>query len=245
MSADPPHYDLDRMTEDAWRMFRILGEFSVGFDRLAHVTRPVVTVFGSARTRIKDRFYAEAERLGAALARAGYAVATGGGPGIMEAANKGAFEAGGTSIGLNIILPHEQRPNPYQTLSLEFEFFYARKVMLVRYSSGFVVFPGGFGTLDELAEVLTLVQTQKVHPLPIYLVGSAHWAGLVDWFRDTLAAEGAIAADDLLLFKVVDDTESIPEDIRRYHHPEHDAGFKVPDERDRRRARGEDGHDEA
>jgi uncharacterized protein (TIGR00730 family) len=237
---DDSHYNLDDMTEDAWRMFRILGEFAVGFDRMAHVTVPLVTVFGSARTAIKDRYYGLAEALGEALVREGFGVSTGGGPGIMEAANKGAFQAGGISVGLNIVLPHEQRPNPYQTLSLDFEFFYARKVMLVRYSAGFVVFPGGFGTLDELSETLTLVQTRKIHPFPIYLVGSDYWAGLVDWFRDTLAVSGAIAPDDLKLFKVVDDVTGIPADIRAYHDEHADAGFKVPDESDRRRARGEE-----
>lgn len=232
------HYDLNRMTGDAWRMFRILGEFAIGFDRMAHVEKPLVTVFGSARTPIKNRYYDLAERLGRALVEAGFAVATGGGPGIMEAANKGAFEAGGESVGLNIVLRKEQRPNLFQTVSLDHEFFYARKVMLVRYSAGFVVFPGGFGTLDELTEVLTLVQTGKTHPFPIYLVGKDYWSGLVAWFRETLEAEGAIAPDDLRLFKVVDDVTAIPEDIRRYRSPTEDAGFKVPDEQDRRRALG-------
>ncbi|HWG83885.1 MAG TPA: TIGR00730 family Rossman fold protein [Deinococcales bacterium] len=232
-------YNLDRMTEDAWRMFRILGEFSIGFDRMAQVPVPLVTIFGSARTPIKNRYYGLAEELGRALVEAGFGVMTGGGPGIMEAGNKGAFEGGGTSIGHNIVLPQEQKPNPYQTLSIDFEFFYARKVMLVRYAAAFVVFPGGFGTLDELAETLTLVQTQKIHPFPIYLVGSDYWRGLVDWFTQTLAAEGAIAPDDLKLFKVVDDVTDIPRDIRAYHSQTEDAGFKMPDESDRRRQQGE------
>ncbi|GAA5513900.1 hypothetical protein Dcar01_02649 [Deinococcus carri] len=233
------HYELDRMAEDAWRMFRILGEFATGFDRLAHLRVPAVTVFGSARTAIKDRYYGLAEHLGGELARAGFAVMTGGGPGIMQAANKGAYEAGGVSVGLNIILPHEQRPNPYQTLSLDFEYFHARKVMLAKYASAFVVFPGGFGTLDELSEILTLVQTQKMHPLPIYLVGEAHWRGLVDWFTQTLVAEGAIAPDDLKLFKVVDDVTTIPGDVRRYHDPQVPDSFKRPGPEDRAQARGD------
>lgn len=234
-----PHYELDRMAEDAWRMFRILGEFSIGFDRMAQVTSPVVTVFGSARTPIKNQYYGLAEQLGRSLVQAGFAVMTGGGPGIMEAANKGAFEAGGVSIGHNIILPFEQKPNPYQTLSLNFEYFHARKVMLAKYAAAFVVFPGGFGTLDELAEILTLVQTRKMHPLPIYLVGSDHWGGLVRWFEDTLITEGAISPDDLHLYKVVDDVNRIPHDIHRYYDPTAPDEFKRPSPEDRERAQGE------
>jgi hypothetical protein len=156
----------------------------------------------------------------------------------MEAANRGAFEAHGVSVGLNILLEHEQKPNPHQTLSLDFEYFYARKVMLAKYSVGFVIFPGGFGTLDELAEVLTLVQTQKLHPFPIYLVGSDYWSGLVAWFKDTLAKEGSIARDDLRLFKVVDHVTQIPVDIRRYYKSAGHSGFKVPSSKDRKLALG-------
>lgn len=234
-------FEINRLTQDSWRMFRMLGEFAIGFDRMGQVELPVVTVFGSARTPIKHRYYGQAEALGKALAEAGFAVATGGGPGIMEAANKGACRAaGGVSIGINIHLPHEQRPNRYQSLSLDHEYFHARKVMLAKYSVGFVVFPGGFGTLDELTEVLTLVQTQKAAPFPIFLIGTDYWAGLVDWFRNTLITEGAIAPDDLDLFKVIDDVATIPADIRRYHDQSQDtAGFKVPDEEDRKRAQGE------
>lgn len=221
-------FEIDRLSEDAWRMFRITGEFSTGFDRMSHVTMPAVTVFGSARTPVTDQYYDTARTLGGALVRAGFAVATGGGPGIMEAANRGAFEAGGISIGHNILLPEEQRPNPYQTLSIDFEYFYARKVMLAKYSVGFVVFPGGFGTLDELAEVLTLVQTRKIHPFPIFLVGSAYWSGLIGWFEQTLAAEGTISPEDLKLFKVLDDVRRIPADIKAYHGSRRRAGFVVP-----------------
>jgi len=139
---------------------------------------------------------------------------------------------------LNILLEHEQGPNPYQTISLQFEYFYVRKVMLAKYSAGFVVFPGGFGTLDELAEILTLVQTQKIRPFPIYLVGSSYWSGLVQWFRNTLAKEEAIAKSDLDLFKVLDDVTAIPSDIGRYHTSARSAGFKVPREKDRKLAAG-------
>lgn len=241
MTLEPPehHYELDRMAEDAWRMFRILGEFATGFDRMAHVRPPLVTVFGSARTPITSQYYGQARALGRDLVQAGFGVMTGGGPGIMQAANQGAYEAGGVSIGQNIILPFEQRPNPYQTLSLNFEYFHARKVMLAKYASAFVVFPGGFGTLDELAEVLTLVQTRKMHALPIYLVGAAHWQGLVDWFAQTLVTSGAISPDDLRLFKVVDDLTGLPDDIHRYHDPAVPDSFKRPTPEDRARARGE------
>ncbi|MEW6422423.1 MAG: TIGR00730 family Rossman fold protein [Deinococcota bacterium] len=241
MTLDPTehHYELDWMAEDAWRMFRILGEFAIGFDRMSHVQPPLVTVFGSARTPITHRYYGLAEQLGRELVAAGFGVMTGGGPGIMQAANKGAFEAGGVSVGLNIMLPFEQKPNPYQTLSLGFEYFHARKVMLAKYAAAFVVFPGGFGTLDELGEVLTLVQTRKMHALPIYLVGRNHWQGLVDWFAGTLVEEGAISPDDLRLFKVVEDVTGIPGDIHRYHTPDQPDDFKRPTPEDRARARGE------
>jgi uncharacterized protein (TIGR00730 family) len=231
-------FAVDRMSEDSWRMFRTMGEYAIGFDRMSRLSTPAVTVFGSARTEITNRYYDLARQVGRALAEAGFAVATGGGPGIMEAANRGAFEAKGISIGLNIVLEHEQAPNPYQTLSLDFEYFHARKVMLAKYSVGFVVFPGGFGTLDELAEVLTLVQTQKLHAFPIYLVGTDYWSGLVQWFDKTLVHNGAIAADDLKLFKLLDDVAEIPSDIKRYYKSAGHAGFKIPSRKDRARAVG-------
>ncbi|MFB9083135.1 TIGR00730 family Rossman fold protein [Deinococcus wulumuqiensis] len=156
-----------------------------------------------------------------------------------RAANQGAYEAGGVSVGLNIALPHEQRHNPYQTLSLEFEYFHARKVMLARYSHAFVAFPGGFGTLDEMMEILTLVQTRKMRPVPIYFVGEAHWRGLVEWFRASLVEQGAIAADDLKLFKLVDDVSRIPADVLAYHDPGTGDGFKRPTAADTEKARGE------
>jgi hypothetical protein len=205
---------------------------------MSRLKSPAVTVFGGARTQVTNRYYDLARKLGRALAEAGFAVATGGGPGIMEAANRGAFDANGVSIGLNILLEHEQKPNPYQTLSLDFEYFYARKVMLAKYSIGFVIFPGGFGTLDELVEVLTLVQTQKLHPFPVYLVGSDYWSGLVQWFKHTLAEQGAIAPDDLKLYKVLDDVEQIPLDIKRYYKSAGHAGFKIPGHKDRKLAAG-------
>ncbi len=209
-------------------MFRIIGEFSIGFDTMRDLQPRAVTVFGSARTKVEHRWYVAAEAVGAALAKAGFAVVTGGGPGIMEAANKGAFQAGGVSIGMNIELKHEQKPNIYQTRALNFEHFFARKVMLVKYSSGFVVMPGGFGTLDELMECLTLIQTMKVHPFPIFLFDTAYWTPLVDWIRDTLVSEGTVSADDINLFKLTDDIEEIPRVIQQYHDPEQPDDFKRP-----------------
>lgn len=209
-------------------MFRIMGEFTLGFDMMNALDTPAVTVFGSARIGRDEPIYAQAEALGRALALAGFVVITGGGPGTMEAANKGAFEAGGVSVGLNIELSHEQKANAYQTKSMSFEHFYARKVMLVKYSTGFVVMPGGFGTLDELAECLTLIQTRKVHPFPVFLVGTAYWQGLLDWLRSEPARLGLIAPDDLELFKIVDDVQAIPAEVRRYHDAEQPDDFKRP-----------------
>src|SRR5919112_126779 len=163
---------------DTWRVFRIMGEFVEGFDDLATVTRGVA-IFGSARTPVDSPFYAAAQETAGLLARAGYTVITGGGPGIMEAANRGAFEAHGTSIGCNIELPFEQSPNPYQTRSLRFKYFFVRKTMFVKYSTAFIIFPGGFGTLDEMFEALTLIQTRKIKNFPVVLVGSAYWSCLV------------------------------------------------------------------
>src|SRR5437868_2645276 len=174
---------------DTWRVFRIMGEFVEGFDELASVARGV-TIFGSARTHPEDPQYKAAQETAALLAREGFAVITGGGPGIMEAANRGAFEAGGVSIGCNIELPFEQKPNPYQTRSLKFKYFFVRKTMFVKYSRAFVIFPGGFGTLDELFESLTLIQTRKIRNFPVVLFGSNYWGGMMEWVKNMLLAEG-------------------------------------------------------
>jgi len=189
---------------DPWRALRILGEFVEGFDAMARVGR-AVTVFGSARTRTDDPVYETAREIGRRLADAGYAVITGGGPGAMEAANRGCREGGGLSVGCNIELPHEQGMNPYVDLGVEFRYFFARKVMFMKYADGFVILPGGFGTLDELFEALTLIQTGKVRHFPIVLVGRSYWAGLLDWIQGTLLANGAIAEGDLELFHVTDE----------------------------------------
>jgi uncharacterized protein (TIGR00730 family) len=220
-------YVIDALAAESWRLFRIMGEFVQGFEEMSGVQK-AVTIFGSARLGAEHPYYRQAEALGRNLARAGYTVITGGGPGIMEAGNKGAFEANGKSVGLNIDLPFEQGPNPYQTTELKFRYFFVRKVMLVKYSSAFVVFPGGFGTIDELFEALTLVQTRKIHPFPVYLVGVSYWQGLVDWLEQSLLAAGTIAARDLELFKLVDDTSAIPEEISAYYETASHAGFVVP-----------------
>jgi uncharacterized protein (TIGR00730 family) len=188
---------------DPWRVMRIQSEFVAAFEALAGVG-PAISVFGSARTQPDTPAYQAAEELGSQLAQAGYAVITGGGPGIMAAANKGAHEAGGLSIGLGIEIPAEQGLNPWVDLGVDFRYFFARKVMFVKYATGFVVFPGGMGTLDELFEAITLVQTSKISGFPIVLIGQAYWGGLLAWLRQTVAAAGNIAAADLDLVQVVE-----------------------------------------
>ena len=220
-------YVIEALAEDSWRMFRILGEFAQGFEEMADVGK-AVTIFGSARLNEGDTYYAKAVKLAGDLSRQGYVIITGGGPGIMEAGNKGAIEAGGRSIGLNVDLPHEQSPNAYQTDELKFRYFFVRKVMLVKYSTAFVVFPGGFGTIDELFEALTLVQTKKVTPFPVFLVGVEYWRGLVQWLQGTLVRGGTVSPEDLHLFKVVDDIDQISRAIDEYYAETHHAGFEVP-----------------
>jgi uncharacterized protein (TIGR00730 family) len=192
--------------EDPWRVLRILGEFVHAFDALAEVGAGV-TVFGSARTPPDDPMYRAARDLGARLARDGFAVITGGGPGIMEAANRGAREAGGLSIGCNIELPHEQAVNPYVDLCINFRYFFCRKTCFLKYAEGFVLFPGGFGTLDELFESITLMQTGKVQRFPVVLFGAAYWGGLLDWMRQQVLAARRIGPEDLGLVTVTDSTE--------------------------------------
>ncbi|MEH1012798.1 TIGR00730 family Rossman fold protein [Micromonospora sp. CPCC 206060] len=194
----------DWKTKDAWRALRILSEFVEGFDTLADLP-PAVSVFGSARSKPESPEWRMAEELGGALARAGYAVITGGGPGVMEAANRGATEAGGLSVGLGIELPFEQGINEWVDLAIDFRYFFARKTMFVKYAQAFVVLPGGFGTMDELFEALTLVQTGKVTRFPVVLMGTDYWRGLLDWLRDTMAADGKIGPADLDLICLTDD----------------------------------------
>jgi len=203
-----PPSDPEFVHQDPWRALRILGEFVDGFDALARVGR-AVAVFGSARMSPDNPYYDAAVAVGQGLARRGYAVITGGGPGVMEAANRGAAEAGGLSIGLDIELPFEQRANRYANLRIDFRYFFARKVMFVKYAEAFVVFPGGFGTLDELFEAVTLIQTGKVRHFPVVLFGSEYWGGLVDWARDTLAPQGMIGPHDLDILQLCDDPDEV------------------------------------
>ncbi|HYJ87843.1 MAG TPA: TIGR00730 family Rossman fold protein [Pyrinomonadaceae bacterium] len=193
---------------DTWRVFRIMGEFVTGFDELATLSR-AVSIFGSARTSPDDPAYKAAQETAALFARAGYGVITGGGPGIMEAANKGAFEAGGLSIGCNIELPFEQSSNKYLTRSLKFKYFFVRKMMFVKYSLGFIIFPGGFGTLDELFEALTLIQTEKIRNFPVVLYGSEYWKVLLDWVGNVALKEGKISEADLRRLHVTDSTAEV------------------------------------
>ena len=210
-----PKRAADFLHTDTWRVFRIMGEFVQGFEDLAHITNGV-TIFGSARTRPDDPVYKAAQETGALLARAGRAVITGGGPGIMEAANRGAFEAGGTSVGCNIELPHEQKSNDYLTLSLKFKYFFVRKMMFVKYSDAFIIFPGGFGTLDELFEALTLIQTRKIHNFPVVLYSTRYWQEMLDWLKGPMLAEGKIVDEDFQRLHLTDSPSEIVDIIKNY-----------------------------
>ena len=203
--------------EDPARMERIATEIGAGFLLLSGRIGKAVVVFGSARPGQDDPRYAAARILGSRLAAAGFAVITGGGPGLMEATNRGAVEAGGTSVGLGIELPHEQSLNPYLDVSMTFRYFFARKLMFIRYASAFIVLPGGFGTLDELFEALTLVQTGKIHEFPVVLLGTDHWSGLTDWIQEHLQAQGFITPEDIGLLRVTDDIDEAIELIQRCH----------------------------
>ena len=214
---------------DTWRVFRIMGEFVEGFDDLATITRGVA-IFGSARTREDNPQYKAAQETAALLARAGFAVITGGGPGIMEAANRGAFEAGGLSIGCNIELPFEQKANPYLTRSLTFKYFFVRKTMFVKYSTAFIIFPGGFGTLDELFESLTLIQTRKIRNFPVVLFGSAYWGGMVQWVKGLMLSEGKITDADLRLLHLTDSPEEAVEIVVNSQDSLRKLDKTVPDE---------------
>ncbi len=201
--------------EDPWRIFRIMAEFVDSFQTMSHVG-PAVTIFGSARTRPSDKYYKAAQEIAKGLARHNLAVVTGGGPGIMEAANKGASHGGGKSVGLNIELPHEQNGNKFANVPIHFHYFFARKVCFVKYSIGFIYMPGGFGTLDELFEVLTLIQTQRIPQFPIILFGREHWKGLIAWMKTRLEKDGHVSPGDLDLVKITDDVDEVIEIIRDY-----------------------------
>jgi len=214
---------------DPWRVFRIMGEFVEGFDELATLSRGIA-IFGSARTKPDDPDYHAAQETGALLAAQGFAVITGGGPGIMEAANRGAFEAGGLSIGCNIELPFEQKANPYQTLSLTFKYFFVRKMMFVKYSLAFVIFPGGFGTFDELFEALTLIQTKKIRNFPIVLFGSHYWSGMLDWIRAVVLPGGKISDHDMDIFHITDSPAEVVEIVNRAQNSLHELDAAISDD---------------
>ena len=205
-------------SSDSWVIFKVLSEFVEGFEKLAKIG-PCVTIFGSARTKSNHPYYKMAEDIAARLVRGGYGVITGGGPGIMEAGNKGAHDQGGKSVGLNIDLPFEQQHNIYidRDKLINFDYFFVRKVMFVKYSQGFIVMPGGFGTMDELFEAITLIQTKKIGQFPIVLVGKKYWGGLIEWFRNVLLTEKSINEEDLELFKLVDTPEEAVEVIEEFY----------------------------
>jgi uncharacterized protein (TIGR00730 family) len=214
------------MSRESWKIFQIMAEFVSGFERLSQI-HPSVSIFGSARVLPGHPYYALTEEIARKLSDAGFAVVSGGGPGLMEAANKGAYAGKSPSIGLNIVLPHEQSANEFQDVSLTFQHFFARKVMFVKYAKAYVVMPGGFGTLDELVEALTLIQTGKGVRMPIILVGRTFWRGLVDWFRTQLVNEGMISAEDLELFSLADSAEEVLDTIFGYYER---AGFNTSPE---------------
>jgi len=213
----PYEYEINELAkEESWRMFRIIGEFVEGFDNLSGI-EPAVTIYGSARLEVDDELYRETEEIAYRLGQLGFSIITGGGPGVMEAANKGARKAGVTSVGLNILLPQEQAPNSYATKSITFNHFFTRKVMLAKYAAAFVILPGGLGTLDELTEVLTLMQTHKIKPFPVILFNSKFWKGFLDWLRSSVLFRKYISEQDLDLLRVLDRADEVVEAIRRWY----------------------------
>ena len=223
----PQEYEINELAkEDSWRMFRIIGELVEGFDRLSGV-EPAVSIYGSARVEPGEELYKKTEEIARRLGEAGFAVITGGGPGIMEAANKGASEAGVKSVGVNIELPEEQMPNTYSNISLSLRHFFVRKVLLVKYATAFIIMPGGLGTLDELTEVLTLMQTHKIKPFPVLLYGSSYWNGFLDWLRNCTLDNNYISKEDLHLLRVYDDTEEIVDAVRQWYRNQKIAGKSI------------------
>jgi hypothetical protein len=207
---------LDDMTlRESWRLFHIMAEFVEGFENLSDL-QPAITFFGSARCHKGEELYESTYDLAKMLARNGFNIITGGGGGVMEAANKGAKEGGAKSVGVNIELPFEQKPNPYSTIKLSFRYFFVRKVMFLKYAMAYIVMPGGFGTLDEFTEALTLIQTKKMRPFPIVLVGSSYWAGLIEWMKATQLNTGKISKEDLDIFKIMDDPQQIVDYVKKF-----------------------------
>ena len=223
----PQEYEINELAkEESWRMFRIIGELVEGFDRLSGV-EPAVSIYGSARVEPGEELYRKTEEIARRLGEVGFAIITGGGPGIMEAANKGAFEAGVKSVGVNIELPEEQMPNTYSNISLSLRHFFVRKVLLVKYATAFIIMPGGLGTLDELTEVLTLMQTHKIKPFPVLLYGSSYWNGFLDWLRNCTLDNNYISKEDLHLLRVYDDTEEIVDAVRQWYLNQKIAGKSI------------------
>jgi uncharacterized protein (TIGR00730 family) len=213
----PNEYEINELAkEESWRMFRIMGELVEGFDTLAGI-EPAVTIYGSSQLKADDKLYAQTVEIARQLGTLGFAIVTGGGPGVMEAANKGALEAGVTSVGLNIELPEEQLCNAYTNKSITFHHFFVRKVMLVKYAIAFVAMPGGLGTLDELTEVLTLIQTHKINPFPVIIFDSQYWKGFIDWLESIVLAKGCISQQDLDLLIVCDQPEEVIEAVQRWY----------------------------
>jgi uncharacterized protein (TIGR00730 family) len=232
--------EVEFLHTDPWRVFRIMGEFVEGFDTLADLG-PAVTVFGSARVASDDPWYRAAEETARRFVEEGFAVITGGGPGIMEAANKGATEAGGDSVGCNIELPFEQGMNAYVKTAVNFRYFFVRKTMFVKYGIGFIIFPGGFGTLDELFEALTLIQTRKVRNFPVVLMGREYWQGMLDWIRATMAGEGKISTEDLALLFVTDSPEEAVAHVVRVYRDQLEDAENRAFRREKRRGIGDPG----
>jgi uncharacterized protein (TIGR00730 family) len=220
----PQEYEINELAkEESWRMFRIIGELVEGFDRLSGV-EPAVSIYGSARVKPGDKLYQKTEEIAHHLGKAGFSIITGGGPGVMEAANKGASRAGVKSVGVNIELPEEQMPNTYSNISLSLRHFFVRKVLLVKYATAFVIMPGGLGTLDELTEVLTLIQTHKIRPFPVLLYDSDYWNGFLDWLRNCTLDKGFISEEDLHLLRVCDDTDEIVDAVNKWYRKQEIAG---------------------
>jgi len=216
----------DLAKEESWRMFRIMGELVEGFDKLTNV-EPAVTVYGSARLKPEDELYGQIEEIAYRLGKEGFSIITGGGPGVMEAANKGALKAEAASIGLNIDLPQEQVINSYTTMSVTFDHFFVRKVMLVKYATAFIIMPGGLGTLDELTEVLTLIQTHKIKPFPVVLFGGEYWKGFINWLQSTVLARGFISEEDLNLLRVCDSPDEVVQAVKTWYAKHEVIGKKV------------------
>jgi uncharacterized protein (TIGR00730 family) len=220
-------YEINQMAkEDSWRMFRIMGEFVEGFDSLASI-EPAVTIYGSARTKPDEKIYAQTEEIATLLGKAGFNIMTGGGPGVMEAANMGARKAGVKSVGLNIKLPEEQACNVYADKTITFHYFFVRKVMLVKYATAFIAMPGGLGTLDELTEVLNLIQTYKIKPFPVLLFSSQYWGGFLDWLKNTVLAQGNISPEDFDLLRVFDTPKEIVAAVKTWYTKQEFSGQKA------------------